>query len=171
MSGPEEFKYCPYCKTELQRKLIEGRVRAYCPKCGFVHYINPLPSSGAIAYNEENKIILIKRGREPAKGIWAPPSGFIEAGEDPDTACLRELKEESGVEGKVTDLIGVYRNNSGVYGDVLIIMYLVKITGGSPVAGDDADDVGYFDFSEIPDFPFPCFNDAIEKAKEILNGK
>ena len=166
--GVKEFKYCPYCATELKRKIIEGRERSYCPSCGYVHYINPLPSSGAIAFNDNNQIILIKRGREPAKGIWAPPSGFIEAGETPQEACIRELKEESGVDGKIVELIDVYMNNTGFYGDVLIIMYLVKVIGGTPIAGDDADDVGYFEFSEIPEFPFPCFNEAIKKAKEKL---
>jgi len=169
VNGPEEFKYCPYCKTKLEEKEIEGRVRAFCPSCNYIHYINPLPSAGAIAFNEENKIILIKRGREPAKGLWAPPSGFIEIGETTEDACLRELKEESGVDGEIVNLLSVYTKNAGFYGDVLIIMYIVKVISGDLVAGDDADAVGFFDFNEIPEFPFPCFNDAVIKAKEFLN--
>ncbi len=164
---PPEFRYCPYCATPLEMKFIEGRERAYCPNCGYVHYRNPLPSVGAIAYNKEG-IVLIRRAREPQKGVWAPPSGFIEEGEDPEDAVVRELKEETGLEGVVEELLGVYRNNAKVYGDVLVITYLVKVAGGELKAGDDADDAGIYSFDEVPEIPFRCFYESIDKAREIL---
>ncbi|MFC1980550.1 NUDIX hydrolase [Chloroflexota bacterium] len=60
------------------------------------------------------------------------PSGFIEVGETPEEACLRELKEETGVSGQLVKLVGVGRiEDKEVYGDMLVIWYLVK-------AGDKA---------------------------------
>ncbi len=168
---PPEFKFCPYCATPLERKLIEGRERAYCPNCGYVHYRNPLPSVGIIAYDDERRFVLIKRGREPQKGMWAPPSGFIEEGEDPEDTVLRELEEETGLRGEVEELLGVYRNNTGVYGDVLVITYLTRIVGGSLKPGDDADEAGFFRYDELPDIPFRCFRESLKKAIEILEDK
>ncbi len=167
---PPEYKYCPYCATPLETRYIEGRERAYCPRCGFIHYRNPLPSVGIIAHRD-GKFLLIKRGREPQKGVWAPPSGFIEEGEDPEETAIRELEEETGMKGEVEELLGVYRNNSKVYGDVLVITYLVKITGGSLRAGDDAEEAKLFRYEDLPPIPFRCFTESLKKARKILEGR
>jgi len=79
----------------------EGRKRLVCPACGWVNYENPIPSSAALVRNEKGEILLVKRGVEPGRGKWALPSGFIEIEETPEEACLRELKEETGLEGKI----------------------------------------------------------------------
>ncbi len=165
---PPEFKFCPYCATPLEMKMIEGRIRAYCPNCGYIHYRNPLPSVGIIAYDPVKGFVLIKRAREPQKGVWAPPSGFIEEGEDPEDSVRRELEEETGLVGEVEELLGVYRNNTGTYGDVLVITYLTKIVGGRLRPGDDADDARFYSFDNLPEIPFKCFYESLDKAKEIL---
>lgn len=68
----EEYKYCPICGNILKVGIFNGKERKYCPYCAFINYKNPLPSVGAIAVKED-KVLLIKRGVEPGKGIWAPP--------------------------------------------------------------------------------------------------
>lgn len=113
---------------------------------------------------KDGKIVMIKRGRAPAKGKWSFPSGFIELGETPEEAALRELKEESGVTGKILGLIGAYYEDSEVYGDLLVIMYLVKATGGEIRAGDDAVDARLFSKEEVPKFKFTSFRDSWERA-------
>ncbi|MEJ2568860.1 MAG: NUDIX hydrolase [candidate division WOR-3 bacterium] len=91
-----EFKYCPVCGKKLEINSIEGRNRKSCPSCGFVDYENPLPCVSIIGIKDD-KIVLIKRGIEPSKGSWAPPSGFMEAGEKPEDTALRELYEETSL--------------------------------------------------------------------------
>ncbi len=162
-----EYLYCPVCGAKLEEKIIEKRKRKYCSYCDFVDYKNPLPSAGAIAVRN-NKILLIKRGEEPAKGIWAPPSGFIESGETSEDACLRELKEETGVTGEIVDLLGVYHHSSELYGDILVIMYLVNKLKGEIIAGDDADDVAFFAPGEVNDLFFDCYNKPFNKALKML---
>lgn len=116
----------------------------------------------------ENKIVMIKRGRPPSKGKWAFPSGFIELGETPGEAALREMEEESGVRGEIVDFVGVYYENSEVWGDLLVITYLVRVTGGELVAGDDADDVRLFSRNEIPHFKFQSFRKSWEHAQPLF---
>ena len=111
---------------------------------------------------------MIQRGRPPSKGKWAFPSGFIELGETPEEAALREREEESGVTGEILDLIGVYHENSEVWGDILVIMYLVNVTGGEVRAGDDAVDARLFLKGEIPRFKFMSFRHSWERAQQMI---
>ena len=102
----KEYTYCPHCGGTLIRRVIEEMPRKQCPGCGFVHYRNPLPATGAVAVRG-GEILLIQRGIEPGIGLWTPPSGFIESGESAELACLREFREETGFEGTIRELLGV----------------------------------------------------------------
>jgi len=158
-----DYRFCPLCGTPLLKGEIAGKRRGYCPRCGFVAYKNPLPSVGAIGIMD-GRILLVKRGREPGKGSWAPPSGFVEVGETPEEACLRELKEETGMEGVIKRLLGVHLEKTEVYGEVLVIVYLVEITGGKLKPGDDAVDTKFFSKEDRPELHFECFRRVVEKV-------
>jgi len=114
----------------------------------------------------DRKFLLIKRGIPPRKGSWGFPSGFIESGETSEEACLRELKEETGVSGRIVRLVGVRRiDDKEVYGDMLVVMYLVELDDGEPVAGSDEEDARFFDGDELPCFYIERFGDLIEEVK------
>ena len=161
----KEYNYCPICGTPLQAGLIEGRERKYCPKCDFIDYKNPLPVALAVAVKDK-KFLLIRRGLPPRKGMWGSPSGFIESGETPEEACLRELKEETGISGKIVKLIGaVRREDKEIYGDMLVVKYLVKVKGGKLIPGDEVADARFFDIAELPDYYVNLFKDVIEEIQ------
>ena len=144
---------------------LEGRERKYCPKCDFVDYKNPLPVALAVAVKDK-KFLLIKRGIPPIKGAWMSPSGFIEIGETSEEACLRELKEETGVSGEIMKLIGVVRiEDKEIYGDMLIIAYLVKVKDGELTPGDEVEDARFFDIAELPGYYSLLFKDSIEEIQ------
>lgn len=164
----KEFVYCPFCGHKLIEGFNDGRRRKFCPSCGFVDYKNPLPSVAAIGI-KDNRILLIKRGREPYKGLWTPPFGFMEYGETPENACLRELKEETWMEGEVKQLLGIYSHDSYVYGNILVIVYYVEVINGYLKAGDDAKDARFFELSKIPKMKFRCFQESVKKARAIIN--
>ncbi|MFB0556900.1 MAG: NUDIX hydrolase [Dehalococcoidia bacterium] len=145
--------------------MIEGKRRKYCPKCDFIDYKNPLPVVAAVTVKDK-KFLLIKRGTAPKKGRWGAPSGFIESGETAEEACLRELKEETGVSGEIVKLIGVAsREDKEIYGDMLIVRYLVKVKSGKPTAGDEVEDVRFFDIAELPEYYVNLFEDIIEEIQ------
>ena len=145
----KEYNYCPICAIPLQMGMVEGRKRKYCPKCNFVDYKNPLPVALAVAVKDK-KFLLIKRGVPPVKGIWASPSGFIESGETPEEGCLRELEEETGVSGEIVKLIGVLRiEDKEIYGDMLIIAYLVNVKDGELTPGGEVEDARFFDIADL----------------------
>jgi len=145
--------------------MIEGKERKYCPKCDFVNYRNPLPVALAIAVKDKD-FLLIKRGLSPRKGMWASPSGFIEIGETAEEACLRELKEETGVSGEIVKLVGVIRQeDKEIYGDMLIVEYLVKVANEELNPGSDVDDVRFFSVAELPDYYVGLFSNIIEEIQ------
>ncbi len=96
------------------------------------------------------------------KGFWGCPSGFIESGESAEDACLRELEEEAGVTGEIQRLVRVMRREDAeVYGDMLVVSYLVKITGGVPEAGNEVEEVRYDRPDELPDYLSTLLQDIV----------
>ncbi len=157
------FNYCPRCGTRLKIREEEGRKRLACPACGWVNYENPLPSSAALVRNEKGEVLLVKRGVEPGRGKWALPSGFMEIEETPEEACLRELKEETGLEGKILRLIGVYSQKSQLYKNVLIIGYEV-IAHGQLRPGSDSLKAQFFPVDKLPQIAFSSHREIIRKG-------
>lgn len=155
------FKFCPKCGAELSLKRIEDRKRLVCPACYWVNYENPLPSAAAFVRNEKGEVLLVKRGVEPSIGKWALPSGFIEIDETPESACLRELREETGLRGEIKRLIGVYSQRSLLYKNVLIIGYEIEARGNL-TPGSDTQRTEFFPEDRLPDVAFSSHRKIIE---------
>ncbi len=154
------FKNCPICGDSLNPRTLEERERMVCNECGWVHYENPLPCAAAFVRNLEGGILLVKRGVEPGYGQWALPSGFIEIDETPEMACLRELDEETGLKGKIIQLIGVYSQESSMYKNVIIIGYEVE-GFGKLKPGSDSLEAKYFLPKELPGIAFPSHSQML----------
>ena len=166
------LKFCPSCKARLSTRTIEGIRRQSCPKCGWVHYANPLPSAVAFVCKNDREVLLIKRGVEPGRGKWALPSGFVEAHELPEETALRELTEETNVKGTLSGLIGVYTEPTKIYGSVLLIAYDVKYVTGDPRASTDSVDAKFFPVEKIPRIPFASHRKIIRDgcARHVSEG-
>lgn len=93
-----------------------------------------------VVFNERGELLVIKRGNDPFKGMFALPGGRVEYGESTESASLRELKEETGIDGVITRLIGVYsKPGRDPRGHAVSIAFLVTPKRGAvPVGGDDA---------------------------------
>lgn len=100
--------FCPKCGTRLTEKSIEGRLKKACPSggCDYVFWDNPIPVVAAVVEHEE-RIVLVRNKGWPEK-MFGLVSGFLERGESPADAVLREIREELGLEGEIEDFIGVY---------------------------------------------------------------
>ena len=155
--------YCAYCGEKTERKLVEGKVRRYCPNCHHIFYENPIPAVAIAVLDEQGRILLVKRGIEPGLGKWSLPGGYIELGESPEEAAIRELKEETKLKGSGLEIIGVYNQENPFYGYVLLIGYLVKEIKGNPSPSDDAASIGYFFIDELPDVAFWSHKRIIEE--------
>jgi len=84
----------------------------------------------------EGGIVLIERRNEP-KG-WALPGGFVDVGEAPEAAAVREAKEETGLDVKLVELLGVYGDPArDPRGHTISVVYVAR-SSGQPIGSDDA---------------------------------
>jgi 8-oxo-dGTP diphosphatase len=120
---------------------------------------------------KEDKILLIKRGREPFLGYYALPGGFVEIDEDTKTAALRELLEETGVVGKIIKLVGVFDDpGRDPTRHTLNISYLVEVLDESGIrSGDDANEVMWFDLDSLPPLAFD-HGKQVSDALRLIKG-
>jgi len=106
---------------------------------------------GAIVTDGDGRLLLIQRGKEPALGCWSVPGGRVERGESLPAATAREVLEETGLEVVVGDLVGTVERDAPD-GSVYVI-HDFRCTPAAAsldvVAGDDADDVGWFTHAEV----------------------
>lgn len=98
----------------------------------------------------EDGVVLIRRGAEPYKGMWALPGGFVEIGETVENAAVREAKEETNLDVGLRSLIGVYSEpDRDPRGHNVSVAFLADVEGGEPEAATDADEVAVLDPSNV----------------------
>ena len=99
----------------------------------------PYISTDCIVFDEQDRVLLIRRKNQPFQGQYAFPGGFIETGETAENAARRELKEETGIEAGDLRLLGVYSDpGRDPRHHTITIAYIVRVQGQTPMAGDDA---------------------------------
>jgi 8-oxo-dGTP diphosphatase len=101
------------------------------------------PSVMVDAIVERNdKLLLVKRKKDPFKGFLSFPGGKIDLGEKVEDAVKRELREETNLAIEPTDILGVYSDPSRDHrGHIISITFIAKIISGEAEAGDDAESV------------------------------
>jgi len=156
------YKFCPLCGRQLSKATFEGKKLLTCKKCLWVNYQNPLPVAVAVAYDSQNKVLAAKRGIEPGINKWALPGGFIESGENSESACIRELSEETGLKGSIDRLLGVYIHRTKMYGPVLVIGYAVKVLKKTISLNNELRSAAFFKKQDLPYIPFSAHRKLIE---------
>lgn len=156
----EKFNFCPKCGSKLVTKKVRTHQRLVCSKCSFVFYQNPKPAVGVFIIDSK-KVLLAKRAVGPLKGYWDSVGGFVEAGESPQETALRETKEETRLDIKITQVLGVGKDKYGEQ-ETTVIGLLAKIIKGRPDSHDDVSQLRWFSLDRLPK------NIAFESNKKAL---
>ncbi|WP_436796027.1 NUDIX hydrolase [Actinospongicola halichondriae] len=118
---------------------------------------------GAIVLHDD-RLLLIRRGRGPAAGSWSVPGGRVEHGELLAEATVRELREETGLEGICGSLVGVVERFDGDDHFVVLDHWVTLLEPDAPAtAGDDAAEVAWVPVHEVAEWPL------IEGLAEFLH--
>lgn len=164
MTSPTPAHYCLRCGTGLEHQDDHGQMRPTCPNCGFIYYRNPVPAAGVILTDPHRAVLLVKRRYDPRAGTWCLPAGFMEYGEAPEHCAVRELREETGLQGRVTGLFGVYAGVDDPRVRSVLILYTAERVSGELEPGDDAIEAAFFPRSRIPgDIAFGSHRKALEE--------
>lgn len=108
-----------------------------------------IPCAGGIVSDPEGRILLVRRGQEPARGMWSIPGGRVDGDESWDAAAAREVREETGIQVRAPEFVGLVERASGSGSTYLIADF--AFTGeGQPRAADDAEDARWCEPDAIP---------------------
>jgi len=91
----------------------------------------------------DDKILLVRRARSPAKGFYSLPGGRVEFGESLHTALHREVDEETAMKIRIVDLAGwreVLPGTTDGSGHYLIMSFAARWISGEPVLNEELDD-------------------------------
>jgi 8-oxo-dGTP diphosphatase len=152
--------YCQVCGHEMADQQAYGKLRRVCPSCGYVHFRDPKVAA-VVFIEDRGRVLLVRRAMNPERGKWSLPAGYIDYGENPREAALREVKEETGLDVEITRLLDV-QGDPGTYGASIVIIFAARVVAGTAQPRDDADAVLWY----APDDPLPDL--AFESTRTML---
>jgi len=158
---PEDVRFCLACGGPTA--LPEGsRPVARCTRCGRRHHLDPKVGVGAVVRDDQGRLLLVRRGVPPGKGLWALPAGYVDADEDPRDAAAREVTEETGLTVRCGDVVDVYPGGGGAS---FFLAFEAVLTGGVLAAADDALDAGWFALDALPELAFASTADVVRRLR------
>ena len=119
--------------------------------------IFPIVGVGAVIWNADNHIVLIRRGTEPRLGEWSIPGGRVECGESLREAIIREVQEETGLDVEIENLIDVVdsitRDRTGaVLRYYVLIDFTARHVAGALRCGSDAAEAHWVPYGRIGEY-------------------
>lgn len=162
---PPNYVFCPFCGEELVVKKEEGRDRKYCGKCGWTYYPHVAASACAVIV-KDREILLVQRNREPHKGTWMFPAGFVDFGEHPGDTVVREVEEEVGLRVENLTLLDVLQveddpRSMGHFG----FFFRVEVKNWDIKNNDEEENsgIGWFDLDNLPIIGWRSHRRIVEK--------
>ena len=135
--GEVRFSYVSNSKVHL----VKGELQREYPQA-------PLIAVGAVIVHN-GRVLLVRRGTQPLMGHWTLPGGVLEVGESLAEGVAREIREETGLEVELVQLVEIidriHRDGDRVRYHYVIADYLCRVTGGELRASSDADAARWVD--------------------------
>jgi ADP-ribose pyrophosphatase YjhB (NUDIX family) len=145
------LNHCSRCGAALSLGMVPGedRERLACDACGYVAYVNPRLVVTCLPITDDGEVMLLRRGIEPGRGLWAQPGGFMEIDETVEAGAIRETLEETGLLVETGAIVGLYTRPEAA---IVVIAFEARIVGGAVIETPEALEVRPF----LPDaIPWP----------------
>ena len=121
------FRFCPRCGEPNEQA---GTIPFRCCACKFAFFFGPVAAVGGLIVNDDNELLMVRRARDPGKGQWGLPGGFVDRDETIETALAREVLEETALVVRDFHLMLTGPNRytyTGVIADVIDLFYLCRV--------------------------------------------
>jgi ADP-ribose pyrophosphatase YjhB (NUDIX family) len=143
------LNHCSRCGAALRLGMVPGedRERLACDACGFVAYVNPRLVVTCLPVTDAGEVMLLRRGIEPGRGLWAQPGGFMEIDETVEGGAVRETLEETGLLVEPGHIVGLYTRPEAA---IVVIAFEARIVGGAATLTPEALEVRPFAPEAIP---------------------
>lgn len=96
-------------------------------------------------------MLLVQRSIAPFLGHWTLPGGYLDDNETPWDAARRETLEESGLEIREIDLLGVLFNRDDPRRDGVVVCYMAEPLGGNLQCDSETQRLGFFSLDHLPE--------------------
>lgn len=127
-----------------------------------------IPCAGAVVRDDDGRLLLVLRAHPPSAGTWSLPGGRIEPGESAETACVREVAEETGLVVAVVRHVGQVERPAPSGDTYVIDDYACRVVGGTLRAGDDAGDARFVSDQELGRLPLsPLLRETLRDWGEL----
>jgi len=163
-----DFNFCPSCGN---KNIKNVNMRKWlCPDCGFDLYNNVASAVGLVIESSDG-ILFERRAKEPRKGFLAFPGGFVDPDESAEEACLRECREEIGVEPVSLEYLASFPNTydyKGIQYKTCDMFFLAKLPENAKLKAQEGEVLGFEkcpvrNQKELDDLPL-----AFESARKTL---
>ena len=166
------FKFCPCCGSDLFK--VNNFKSKKCGSCGFEFYFNAQAATVALITDSQNRLLVARRAKEPAKGTLDLPGGFVDSFETGEEGVAREVLEETGL--KVTSLQYLFSlPNKYIYSGfeehTLDLFYRCEVEDVTIVtAHDDVCELQWMPLSEInpQDFGLQSIRNGVTKFIDTI---
>ena len=153
------WRHCPRCAGALEAE----RGSVHCPACGLDVYASPHPTVCALVVDEEGRVLLARRAREPRAGLWDVLGGFMAEDEQPFDTMRRELLEETGLDVEPGEFVAAISDRYGEDGNATLnVCWAARVIGGEPDPADDVSELRWFSPEELPPPEEFAFRNSIE---------
>ena len=164
------MRFCPKCGTPFAAGGFEGSPHPTCAACGFIFFRGPALASGCLVV-EGGRLLLARRAIEPASGSWYIPSGFVDYGETPEEAAVREVREETELSVRILGLYDARAWHDDPRKHGVLLLYRAEWIAGKATAGDDAREVGWFAPDALPEpITFAVHRAVIDRWRDEEKG-
>ena len=165
------WRVCPVCAGDLEPVVDEPGAQPHLEcrgRCGAPWYGNSKPTANLLVERaDDGRLMLTRRAREPFRGMWDLPGGFVEEGEAPEVGALREIREETGLDVRITEFLAVFEDvyeSTPRQHTMNLFWRAICDEPDSAVAASDVSEIGWFLREELPpaeDLAFACVPRAI----------
>lgn len=170
---PLHYTFCPYCGNKLGKKVFEGKEHLFCEQDNWIYFPHmALSATGVIV--KEGKMLMVQRAREPYKGTWMFPSGYVSYGELPEEALIREVKEETGL----SVLSAIYMQTMLSVDDIrepshVILFYRVEVGEGELMPEDTEENtaIDWFPIATPPEIGWITHKAIMRKLQNEAKGQ